>query len=182
MSDEKAISDESIRDLKAMLAGDYVSPRKAPFDLKSAHLFGGIAGLKLPVAQYEIQPGLILSQTYAYVILPAIMAFGKPDKPRAPHPGPWEALTEQGIEIAVQLSLAPGDPQLGFDRLNTLWFVTALLRLRLATPVLMAVTADRPFQEVPKSTDTANLIPVELYPRQLRTAAKFRSLTLTDLD
>lgn len=81
----------------------------------------------------------------------------------------------------MELSLAPGEAPLGFDRLNTLWFVTALLRLRLGTPVLMAVIADRTFQDVPKDTEAAHLIPVELHPVQLRTA-EFRPLALADLD
>jgi len=45
----------------------------------------------------------------------------------------------------------------------------------------MAVIADRPFQDVPKNTEAAHLIPVELHPLQLRTA-NFRPLSLADLD
>jgi hypothetical protein len=170
-----------VRDIEARLAGEYVRPPRPAFDLNTDELFGGLSGLSLPVERYELVPGLALSKTFAHVILPAVMAFSPPSKPRAPHPGPWAALTEQGMEIAVQVSLAPGKPPLGFDRPNTLWFATAMLRLRLATPVLMAVIADRPFQDVPKNTEAAHLIPVELHPLQLRTA-KFRPLSLADLD
>jgi hypothetical protein len=181
-TDRDATKDRDlVREVKAILAGEYAQPQKAAFDPNTDELFGGLVGLNLPIERYELVAGLVLSRTCAHLILPAVMAFSPPSKPRAPHPGPWAAVTEQGMEIAVQLSIAPGKPPLGFDRLNTLWFATALLRLRLATPVLMAVIADRPFQDVPKNTEEAHLIPVELHPRQLRTAA-FRPLSLADLD
>jgi hypothetical protein len=59
---------------------------------------------------------------------------------------------------------------LGFDRLNALWFVVALLRLRLALPLQMPVLADRALQEVPANVEAANLLPVELNLSQLLTA------------
>jgi hypothetical protein len=177
MTDRDATRDgDFVSDIKARLAGEYVRPPRAAFDPNTDELFGGIAGLNLPIARYELEPGIVLSQTFAHVNLSAVMACAPPNKPRAPHPGPWAALTEQGIKIAVQLSLAAGGPPLGFDRLNTLWFVIALLRLRLATPVLMAVIADRPFQGVPKDTEAAHLITVELHPLQLRKSALIATL------
>ncbi|HEV2561552.1 MAG TPA: hypothetical protein VGT78_05370 [Rhizomicrobium sp.] len=174
-------ADDSLRTIEARFAGNHLLRSKAPFNPSTDELFGGIAGLVLPVEQYELLPGLVLSQTFAHVILPAVMAFAPPHKPHAPHPGPWAALTEQGMEISAQLSLAPGEPPLGFDRLNTLWFVTAMLRLRLASPLLMAVIADRPFRDVSKDTEVAHLIPVELHPRQLRTG-KALPPALSDLE
>lgn len=175
------LTDADIDRLKAIALGDYVAPPKAPFDLHTADLFGGITGFPLPVEHFELLPGLTLSRTYAHLIAPFIMAFSPPEKPRSPHPGPWAALREGGLTILVEIKLDAGVSPLGFDRLNTLWFVVALLRLRLALPLQMPVLADRALQEIPANVEAANLLPVELNLTQLLTAAP-RMPTEADLE
>lgn len=164
------LTDADIDRLKAIALGDYVAPPKDAFDLHSADLFGGISGFPLPVKHFELLPGLTLARTYAHLIAPFIMAFSPPEKPRSPHPGPWAALREGGLTILVEIKLDAGASPLGFDRLNTLWFVVALLRLRLALPLQMPVLSDRALQEVPANVEAANLLPVELNLSQLLTA------------
>lgn len=164
------MTDADIKRLKAIALGDYVAPPKAPFDLHTADLFGGITGFPLPMERFELLPGLTLSRTYAHLIAPFIIAFSPPDKPRSPHPGPWAALREGGLTILVEIKLDAGASPLGFDRLNTLWFVIALLRLRLALPLQMPLLADRALQEVPSNVEAANLLPVELNLSRLLTA------------
>lgn len=70
---------------------------------------------------------------------------------------------------------------LGFDRVNALWFIVALLRLKLALPIQMVVLADRPIQGISDSTETSNLIPVELQLQQLLTAPP-QGASLSDFD
>ncbi len=167
--------------LRAMALGEYVAPSKDPFDIHRADLFGGITGFPLPVQHFELLPGLTLTRTYAHLIAPFIMAFSPPHKPTAPHPGPWAALSEGGMTILVEVKLAAGVSPLDFDRLNTLWFVVALLRLRLALPLQMPVLADRALQQVAASVEAANLLPIELNLSQLLTAPP-RSPTEADLE
>lgn len=166
--------------LEAIAKGEYVAPPKDPFDLQEDTLFGGISGLRLPVQRFEVLPGLTLIRTYAHLIAPLIMAFSPPEKPHSPHPGPWAALREVGVTVQSEAKLAAGVSPLGFDRLNTLWFLVALLRLRLALPLQMLVLADRPLQAVPANVEVANLLPVELNLSQLLTAP-LRVPTETDL-
>jgi hypothetical protein len=148
--------------LEAITRGEYVAPPKDPFDIQTDDLFGGISGFNLPVEHYELLPGLTLSRTYAHLMAPFMMAFARPLKAGMPHPGPWASLREGGMTISVELRLDADRPPVGFDRLNTLWFVVALMRLRLALPLQMPVLSDRPFQEVPANAEVANLIPIEL--------------------
>lgn len=72
---DKSKDGDFVRGTKAMLAGEYVRPPRTAFDPNKDELFGGIAGLTLPVGRYEVAPNLVLSQTFAHVILPAVMAF-----------------------------------------------------------------------------------------------------------
>ncbi len=150
--------------------GDYKPPSKDPFDLLSAALFGGISGFPMPVPSIELAVGLRLRSTYAHLIMPLILAFAPPPKPGAPHGGPWAALNEHGLTIHIEVQLDAGARPFGFDRPNTLWFVTAMLRLRLALPLQLPVISDRPLETVTAHLDRVNLVPVELNIRQFLTA------------
>lgn len=154
---------EDLGRLRAKAEGIYTPPLKAPFDFQHDALHGGISGLELPPEEFELAPGLSLASTYAHVMAPFVMAFAPPPRQSAPHPGPWASLQGRGLNILAEVRLAAGSEPLGFDRLNTLWFVVALLRLRLAQPLQMPVLADRPLATVPADIDRANLIPVELH-------------------
>ncbi len=175
------LTDTEINRLKAIAEGTYVAPPKARFDLQTADLFGGISGFSLPVERFELLPGLTLSRTYAHLIAPFIMAFSPPEKPHSPHPGPWAALREGGLTILVEIKLDAGVAPLSFDRLNTLWFVVALLRLRLALPLQMPVLIDRALREVPANVEVANLLPIEMNLTGLFTASP-RVPTKADLE
>jgi hypothetical protein len=168
------ISNDELTRMESIVAGDYVPPPKDAFDLTADVLFGGIAGFHLPVQAFEVMPGLTLARTYTHLIAPFILAFAPPVKSSAPHPGPWAALNANGRTVFVEAKLEVGALQLGFNRLNTLWFLVALLRLRLALPLQMIAISDRAFQDVPRSTETANILPVELNLSQSMTEPQHR--------
>lgn len=175
----ECVTDTNLGKLRAITKGDYRPPARAPFDISSSALFGGIAGLVLPTDHYDVAPGLILTKTYAHLIAPFIMAFAPPSKVGAPHPGPWSSLGERGLTLLVEAKLTEGIKLGGFDRINSLWFLVALLRLKLALPLQMPVLADRPFATVPAAGETANLIPIEVNLFQILTAPQ-RKPRLTD--
>jgi hypothetical protein len=164
------ISSEELSRLKAIVSGDYVPPSKAHFDLTVDALFGGISGFHLPMQTFEVMPGLTLDRTYSHLTAAFMLAFSPPSKPNAPHPAPWASLNSRGLTISVEAKLDVGSLQFGFDRLNTLWFLVALLRLRLALPIQIVAIADRPLQDVPLAIETANIFPVELNLNRVPTA------------
>lgn len=158
--------------LDAIMSGEYPPSAQARFDIDTADLYGGIAGFPLPLQRFEILPGLTLSRTYAHLIAPLLVAFSPPEKKGTPHPSPWASLNERVLTILVEVTLNAKAAPLSFNRLNTLWFVVALLRLRLMLPLQMPVLADRPFQRVPDDVMVANLFPVELNLSQRSIAAR----------
>lgn len=172
---------EEMNRLGAMIEGDYRPPPRDPFDIGLDRLFGGISGVPLPSDTFALGFGLTLRRTYAKLTAPYILAFAPPPKLSAPSPGPWAAVGEKSLVVLVELELA-GEAALGFDRLNTLWFVVALLRLKLALPVKMPVLADRPFQRIPDDTDRANVFPVEIQLQQLLTAPPDKLPTAADFE
>lgn len=163
------IAPDELDRLEAIAKGDYCPPRKDPFDIETDRLYGGLSGVTLPDAAFDLGFGLTMRQTYSKLTLPYILAFAPPSKPTAPSPGPWAPVGEKSLVMAIELEL-DGDGVLGFDRINTLWFVVALLRLKVALPIKMPVLSDRPFQRIAADTERANVFPVEVQLQQLSTA------------
>ena len=133
-------------------------------------LFGGVAGAVLGVDEFEICEGLVLRKTYAHVMSPYILAFRRPERSGQHHPAPWKSARggvwlDVEIEIALQQGLCPT----GFDRLNTLWWTLALLRLSSGAPLRMPVVSDTSFAVVAESSHEPLFWPIETLPRQFRT-------------
>ena len=159
------ISKVELDRLEAMLEGTYTPPPKDPFDVRTDTLFAALSGLSMTASDWLLAPGLRLVPTFASVMIPATLAFGRPEKPHAPHPGPWMSLAGHGFDVEVELQLSSGTgplTNLGFDRLNTIWFAAAMIRLRFGKPILVPFLADRPIEELQHAIETSNVWKVEL--------------------
>lgn len=149
-------------------------------NLEIDSLYAGIAGVRLGVETYELGHGIVLSRTSAKFIAPFLLKF---PSTIAGSFGKMSAVSE-GISLNVQLEIfIPSSFQLPdfFDRLNTLWWLTALMRLRGAHRAQLPVISDRPFSEIAENWNKAEAIPVEIVPRQLPTAENIEELSLADL-
>ena len=101
---------------------------------------------------------------------PYLMAFGKPKHPGAPVP-PWKAARGGlGFDIEIEISLAQEVRPIRFDRLNTLWWVFALLRLATGAPLRMPVISDMAFSAIANSDQEPNLWTIEMLPHQFLAA------------
>lgn len=152
-------------------------------DLRTDSLFAGIAGTNAEVDHFEIGHGVSLRRTYAHFMAPFLMAFA-PAKPGSTHPGPWSAVRGGlGFDITLELHI-PASFQLPkfFDRINTIWWITALLRLRGVSSAHVPVIADRPFSDIPKNWKDTTIIPVEALPRRLLAGQKSSSISEVDLE
>ncbi len=140
-----------------------MDPEKLP-------LFGGVAGATLSVDKFEVCDGLVLRQTYAHVMSPYMLAFQRPERAGQHHPGPWKT-TRGGVwlDVEIEIALQVGARPTGFDRLNTLWWVLALLRLSTGARLRMPVVSDTAFSGIVESSAEPTLWPIETLPRQLHT-------------
>lgn len=145
-------------------------------------LYAGIAGVRMSVEQFELDHGLVLTRTFAHFMAPFLMAFAPAEKGK-PHPGPWSAVSEGiGLDIHVQLYVPATFEQANFfDRLNTVWWITALIRLRGAVCSHVPVIADRPFAEIPANWNSARMLSVEVLPRRLSVKSALAELSSEDL-
>lgn len=133
--------------------------RKAGINPAMIALHGGLSGLRIE-GTIEIVAGLRLAPTYAHVMAPFVMAF-KPAEPGQAHPGPWKSASGgSAIDIHAQATL-DRDATVGmFDRLNSIWFLATLLRLRISTVIRVPVVSDTAFVEVPDGKEPV-LWPIE---------------------
>lgn len=145
-------------------------------------LYAGIAGVRMSTERIELGHGVVLTRTFAHFMAPFLMAFAPAEKGK-PHPGPWSAVSDGiGLDIHVQLLVpASFDRANFFDRLNTIWWITALMRLRGAAHSHVPVIADRPFADIPANWNSARILPVEVLPRRLTTQPIIAELSDNDL-
>lgn len=135
-------------------------------------LYGGIAGATLGVDEFEVCSGLVLRKTYAHLMSPYILAFRRPGPTDRTHPGPWKpARGGLWLDVEIEITLMQGARPTGFDRVNTLWWLLALMRLVSCAPLKMPVISDASFAPIADSSDEPNFWPVETLPHQLRTVA-----------
>lgn len=146
-------------------------------------LHAGVAGVELEVEEFKLGHGLVLKKTFAHFMAPFLMAFAPAEAGR-PHPAPWSAISDGiGIDIHVELFVPSSfqQPQF-FDRLNTVWWLTSLIRLRGAGGAHTPVIADRSLAEIPQNWKDAVILPVEVLPRRLFAKHTLNLLSLRDLE
>ena len=145
-------------------------------------LYAGIAGVRMSEVRFELGHGLVLTRTFAHFMAPFLMAFAPAEKGK-PHPGPWSAVSDGiAFDIHVQLYVPASFDQANFfDRLNTVWWITALVRLRGAFRSHVPVIADRSFADIPANWNDARMLPVEVLPRHLAAESALAELSNDDL-
>ncbi len=135
-------------------------------------LYGGIAGAELPVDTFDLGHGVVLSKTYAHLMAPFMMAFTRAP-PGGHHPAPWRAAKGGfGFDIVAQIHI-PSDFSVPdwFDKLNTIWWLAALLRFRAAHSVTVPVVASDAFVKG-RETEDIEFWPVEIDPHRLQMIVK----------
>lgn len=127
-------------------------------------IYAGVAGLPPIADSIDFGSGVVLSPTFAHIMAPFLMAFS-PAPPESHHPGPWAAVSgglgiDIGAELHIPLSFSHSQT---FDRLNTVWWITSLLRLALSPRIHVPVISNKPFAEIPKDCKNAQLLPIEAF-------------------
>jgi Apea-like HEPN len=145
-------------------------------------IFAGVAGVETDSEHFDLGEGISIDQTFGHFMAPFLMAFA-PAASGKPHPAPWSAV-EGGLSIDfhVQLHVPAVFEIPGFySRLNTVWWITALIRLRGAFLAHVPVIADRPFAEIPRAAGQAMILSVEALPRRAFAEPKVMRLSMVDL-
>jgi hypothetical protein len=136
-------------------------------DANVSELYGGFSGATFVPARYELGEGLVISQTYAHFMAPFLMAFA-PVAPGKPHPAPWKAAKGGlAIDISGELFVPVAFHPENLDRLNTIWWIAALLRLKVTTALFVPVISTERFSSIPAIQQEPELWPIEIYTRRV---------------
>jgi hypothetical protein len=156
------LSDDKLKELRDAAEGHSRPRRNLPFNPEQSSIYGGVSGARLGVEQFEVVSGLVIRKTFAHVMAPYIMAFAPPDSPSKPHPGPWRSVSGgAGFDVHIEVALAEGASPVGFDRINTIWWILSLLRLITGLPLVLPVMSDTRFAEAAHSLHEPRLWPIE---------------------
>ena len=130
-------------------------------------LYAGLSGISLIPKTFDLGHGILLSQTYAHFMAPFLMAFTRPS-PGKPHPPPWKpARGGLAIDITAELFLPLSYRPEHLDRVNTIWWIVALLRLRAGTAVFVPVVSSEHFASIPSISEEPELSPIEIQFKRL---------------
>lgn len=101
----------------------------------------------------EISSGLWLDKTFAHVMAPFILAFS-PAEDGKPHPGPWRSASGGiAVDVFAQATLEKGANVGAFDRLNSMWFLAALLRLSVSDAIRAPFISDMNLSEATRGPE-----------------------------
>jgi hypothetical protein len=147
-------------------------------------LYGGLSGLELEPASYDLGKGIVLSKTYAHLMSHFVMAFHRA-APGKPHPGPWKDALGRGVAVDIAAELfVPADCDFeNFDNLNLLWWIASLLRLRVAATIGLPVVSSHSFASIPSLREEPQISTFEVSGLPLRAEAETNNtLTTSKLD
>lgn len=135
--------------------------------LENKALYAGLSGLDFEGTTYDLSGGAVLEKTYVHFMAPYTLAFKRPERPGAHHPGPWmSAASGVAYDITTQLTISS---ELGSDlpsRMEVARVVLFVLRLWSNPSIVLHVFSSHPFSEISEAGEgVASLIPAEVYPR-----------------
>jgi len=132
-------------------------------NFNDVELYAGFADARLQVDDFHFGHGIALSRTFAHLSAPFLAGF----LPRPPRDSPWQT-EPRSFDVVAQLHIPEASsPLRDLDRVNTVWWLAVLLRLRATPRLTMVGLSSEPFGGDPRSWRGAGFWPVEAEPRRV---------------
>jgi len=146
-------------------------------------LWAGLSDIALVPGKFELGDGVSICQTYAHLMSPFMMAFSPAPKGKH-HPGPWKSvLGGFEMDVSAEIYLPMSVVVSGLDRLNTIWWIAALLRLRTTPEIYVPVISSEKFSSIPAIQQEALLWPMEIFTRRfMPVKAPAQRVDVTELE
>jgi hypothetical protein len=133
-------------------------------------IYAGLSGIRLDSDAVDFGEGVQLRRTYAHLMSPFLMAFA-PARPGSQHPTPWSAASGgSAFDITAELLVPESfSPVRWGDRLNTIQWIVALLRLWASPDIVVPVLCNMSFSDAARATENSvSLVPYETGRRYFR--------------
>lgn len=131
-------------------------------------IYAALAGAALDVDDFALGHGVVLSRVAVHIPAESLVDL-LPSTPEVNHAA-LKALARSGpgLDLCGQLYVpAELRPQRGLDRVNTVWWITTLLRLRCTPELRVPLLSSDPFSGEAASRERAEHWPVETELRRL---------------
>lgn len=141
---------------------------KEIWDTSTLPIYGCLTGIELPNAKVAILPGITLKRVYVDTIGTTMMAFAPPPTPKLHHPGPWAAVRGGfSFECRTEVELTNMNACDGLSPSVVVWLVAAILRLRIPTPIRLAVIGNMTFDMMGERSEEVQAVAFESAPLQI---------------
>lgn len=118
---------------------------------KTESIYAGLWGLPLN-GEVSIGHGILLRPTYIHVMTHTMFAFARPERPDAPHRGPWKATTGvSGYDVEAELCIPATNSLSKIPPLDIVRSLVGLLRLYVHPDIRFVVSSKQPFAELANS-------------------------------
>ena len=145
------------------------------WDTSTPPIHGCLTGIELPRDRVEILPGIALRRVYVDTFGATMMAFAPPPTPKSHHPAPWAAVRGGfTFESRVEVELTDMNACDGLTPSVAVWLVAAVLRLRIPTPIRLAVIGNMPFDRMGERWQEVQAVAFESAPHQIGTFTALR--------
>ena len=143
---------------------------------------GCLTGIELPNDSIDILPGISLRRVFVDTFGATMMAFAPPSTAKSHHPGPWTAVRGGfNFEGRVEIELTNMNACDGLTPSVVVWLIAAVLRLRVSTPIRLALIGNMPFHEMGERPKEAHAVAFESAPHQIG-MFKAKSVSASDSD
>lgn len=148
-------------------------------------IYVALSGTDFEVDTYDFGHGITLQKTYAFIFAPYMAAFQEPAKQGDPSPGPWKVVSGgHSARVFYELHI-PVEFELDewFDRLNTGWWLLALLRMKGSSLLTAPVISNYSFSKIGELDLEANFHTIEFNYKKLPIDTDIdKTFKLEDLD
>lgn len=145
-------------------------------------IFAGIAGVELPMDRFDLGQGVYLRRTYCSIFAPYMAAFIRPEPGKA-HPAPWKHVGGGTYHTILTELHIPFASVCDFDRINTVWWLAALLRMQGNHRIVVPVISNCAFAEIATlENEEPTFLPIEVARRATRGDAPDTGMKVESLD
>lgn len=147
---------------------------------KNINLYAGLSGCSLGPKQFYFSQDIIISRTYAKLILPFLTLFEKPtkEKPFGGYMrhggGGFDFIINNQIFLSNKIKLPKN-----YDLINIGLLFTFLLRFHANSDVILVLYSDSPFIKGKIPGHNMNLWPIEIEPNRMRFSEKDKKNLIT---
>jgi hypothetical protein len=144
--------------------------------------WAGLSDAVFAAEHFELGQGVTIARTYAHFMAPFLMAFA-PAPPGQHHPGPWKpAKGGFDIDITAELHIPSTVNLEHIDRLNTVWWIVALMRLKATTEVFVPIISSERFSSIPAIEQEPEFWPMEIFTHRLMPGAPKHAVDGAELE